>query len=398
MRLNRRALLAVAGSAAVAGCSGGGAGARESSETRESRGRPLTEERFEEEFTALVEKYGLGREQYELSFDGRARAVVEYETDPAHRRAVRATFRNAYTTLVKDYRVVRNLEGHVRRAEGEPPKWYRWTIERAAAEAFVGDVITEEEYVAKIDETVTDWGEPLPANAFRERFGEHAEAAGLAADDYELTVESADVAVVEYATTEKGRVVDRGKFRGAYTALVEETRVARNLEGRVRREASGERWYTWEIETEWAEAYAAGELSKEEYVSKIDETVETWVAPMDAEAFATRFEKLAAERGLSSEAFSLSVESESTASVEYAADGRPKTPTRVTLRETYTALVDGYDVGRSLEGNVTRAGTGERWYRWTLETGWVERYLAGEWTEARLEERITGTVEPWGGE
>ncbi|MFC6725021.1 cbb3-type cytochrome c oxidase subunit I, partial [Halobium palmae] len=114
---------------------------------------PLAGERFAEEFTTLVEEFGLGRGRYDLTVEAE-RATVEYETDPAHRTETRSTFRNAYTALVSEYDVRRNLEGRVTKAEVDSPRWYRWTVERAAAEAFVNDAITEEEYVTRIDETI----------------------------------------------------------------------------------------------------------------------------------------------------------------------------------------------------------------------------------------------------
>ena len=392
--MRRRTYLAVAGSLAVAGCSGGGRGPQEEHTTKQVAGKPLSADEFKRHFEELAKKYNVDPKQYELTIKSKTEAILKYQATDGDKAKYEQNFREAYTELVKEYSVGRNLDAHVLKANGNSPeRWYKWEIETKWARAYITDEITEDKYDEKIKETVTPWEAPLDAGTFEQKFDDEAKKYGLDPSKYSLTIESSEKAVVEYDASKDDRTVRQGKYRDAYTDLVKKAKVARNLEGHVKKEKTDERWYKWEIEKDWAEKRNEGELTKEDYEKRIQGTVETWVKPLSKSDFKTKFERAVTQAGITKDEYKLDVESDEKAVVLYDVKKAEREKRRKVFADAYAAFVKSEDVGRNLEGDETVKPSGDA-YKWEIEKDWAEKYDKGDISKEEYEKKISDSVEP----
>ncbi|MHC3438704.1 hypothetical protein ACYJ1Y_11545 [Natrialbaceae archaeon A-gly3] len=275
--MRRRTLLgAVAGLAVLAGCMGGNGGDDEDDDGNESaEDEENGEELTDEEIVVLVEEI-LEEEGLEAVSAEREEDVLEVAYDAIGTSAEAAGLEvevvaDVYTRAINEGLTTERLEASVRNPEdGEVLDTYH--IDTEWTEAFLDEEIDWQEYFERVVETFesvereADLSQDEIVDLFRSTLaGEGIETTAVEQTDNALGVTYVAAGDLETEIDVIADVYVDAVAEGLEIDLLELTR----------QDSEGSDLDTFTIETAWAEEYLEEELDWEEYVARIEETVES---------------------------------------------------------------------------------------------------------------------------
>lgn len=116
---------------------------------------------------------------------------------------------------------------------------------------------------------------PLPRSAFSAQLSNELESDGP--NGSVVSFEQDGLAFIKYFAADDAAEQLQEAVREAYTAVVDANgRVGRDLEGRVKHESDGTKWYTYMVKEQWAQAYLAGDLSESEFAANVESSRSKW--------------------------------------------------------------------------------------------------------------------------